>query len=178
MVPTPSVPSSLPAVLHARRSGAVAVELAVMLPLVLVLLFGVWDVGRILETQQLLSNAAREGAREASVGVLLDSTTGYQKDVTAADVQQTVLNYLKRNGVATNGVMVQYDNLDNPGALDPYQASNLQHLRVTVQLPFKNVRLILTNNFMATNYKVLTGASDWFSTKDTNINVATTIPTN
>src|SRR5689334_14928229 len=100
-----------------QRPATAAMELAMLLPLILVLIFGVWDVGTILNAQQILSNAAREGARLAAVGTMLDEATGAQKDVTAADVQQTVTNYLTRNGVPTGGVTVQFTNLDSPGAL-------------------------------------------------------------
>ena len=45
------------------RSGVAAVETAVVLPILVVLLLGLWDIGRMIEAQQVLSNAAREGAR-------------------------------------------------------------------------------------------------------------------
>ena len=49
-----------------RRSGIAAVEMAVSLPLVLTLLIGTWEVGRILEIQQFLEvGAARPPGRRA-----------------------------------------------------------------------------------------------------------------
>ena len=39
-----------------------AVEAAFVLPLALIFLFGTWEVGRIIELNQILYNAAREGA--------------------------------------------------------------------------------------------------------------------
>jgi Flp pilus assembly protein TadG len=44
------------------------VELALVLPLLLLLLFGVIDFGRMLNTQITLTEAAREGARAAALG--------------------------------------------------------------------------------------------------------------
>ncbi len=41
--------------------GVAAVEMAVTLPLVLTLLIGTWEVGRILEIQQILNMGARSG---------------------------------------------------------------------------------------------------------------------
>src|SRR5438105_3836573 len=55
-----------------RRGGLAAVEMAVALPFIAILIFGIWDVGRMVEVQQLVNNAAREGARLAAVGSLLD----------------------------------------------------------------------------------------------------------
>ncbi len=43
-------------------------ELALVLPLLLLLLFGVIDFGRMLHTQITLTEAAREGARAAALG--------------------------------------------------------------------------------------------------------------
>ena len=53
---------SLP-LLGARDRGAAAVEFAIMLPLLLLLLFGIIDFGRALNAQVTITQAAREGAR-------------------------------------------------------------------------------------------------------------------
>src|ERR1700732_4155253 len=93
------------------RRGASAVELAFLLPLILLLIFAIWDGGRLVEVQQLLSNAAREGARQAATGSMLDGATGAQVNFMTSDVQQTVLNYLSRNGLNTSNVGVQFTEL-------------------------------------------------------------------
>jgi hypothetical protein len=48
--------------------GSAAVELALVLPLMLLVVFGVIDFGRMLNTQITLTEAAREGARAAALG--------------------------------------------------------------------------------------------------------------
>ena len=48
--------------------GAAAVEAALVLPLLLLLVFGIIDFGRMLNAQIQLTEAAREGARARSVG--------------------------------------------------------------------------------------------------------------
>lgn len=61
-----------------RRPGVAAVEFAVCLPLLLLILFGLWEVGRMTEVQQVMWNAAREGARDASMGQAdLATVAGY-----------------------------------------------------------------------------------------------------
>lgn len=50
-----------------RERGAVAVEMAIVLPLLLLFLGGIIDFGRAYFTQIVLANAAREGARAAVV---------------------------------------------------------------------------------------------------------------
>ncbi len=48
------------------RSGAAAVEFAIVLPLLLLLFLGACDFGRFAHTQVAVSNAARAGAGQAS----------------------------------------------------------------------------------------------------------------
>jgi Flp pilus assembly protein TadG len=48
--------------------GAAAVEAALVLPLLLILVFGIIDFGRMLNAQIQLTEAAREGARARSLG--------------------------------------------------------------------------------------------------------------
>jgi Flp pilus assembly protein TadG len=52
--------------LHSER-GAVAVEFALVVPLLLVLLFGIVSVSRAFQVQATLSGAAREAARTMAI---------------------------------------------------------------------------------------------------------------
>jgi Flp pilus assembly protein TadG len=51
-----------------RDRGATAVEFALLLPVLLLLIFGLIDFGRALNAQITLTQAAREGARLAALG--------------------------------------------------------------------------------------------------------------
>lgn len=53
---------------RARDRGAAAVEFALVLPLLLLLVFGIIDFGRALNAQLTLTQAAREGVRLAALG--------------------------------------------------------------------------------------------------------------
>ena len=65
----------------ARDRGSVAVEFALVLPVLLLILFGVIDFGRALNAQIELTGAARDGARLAALGY---SNAAVQARVVAA----------------------------------------------------------------------------------------------
>jgi Flp pilus assembly protein TadG len=51
-----------------HRRGVAALEFGICLPVIVLLLAGVWEVGRSIEVQQVMWNSAREAARDASLG--------------------------------------------------------------------------------------------------------------
>lgn len=67
------------------RRAATVVEAAVVLPVCLLCLFGIYEYGRLVMMKNLLDNAAREGARYAVVNTNSQTTAG---------VQAWVKNYL------------------------------------------------------------------------------------
>lgn len=130
----PCKPTGAGARPRARR-GAAAVELALTLPLLVAILTGLWEVGRIVEVQQILYNAAREAARQASTG-----------EYTNAQVQQIALSYLKfslndTNGAMTAAATVTVSDLTTPGT-DASQATTLDELQVSISIPFSSVRWV------------------------------------
>jgi Flp pilus assembly protein TadG len=58
--------------------GAAAVEFALLVPLVLLILFGVIDFGRAFNIQETLTQAAREGVRGYALGLTADPTSATQ----------------------------------------------------------------------------------------------------
>lgn len=66
---------------HCRERGAAAVEFALILPILLLLIGGIVDFGRAMFTQVIVTNSAREGARAAVVGV---NSAGLQARAKAA----------------------------------------------------------------------------------------------
>ena len=75
----------------ARRTnqrGQAVIELALTLPLLLVVVFGIIDFGFMFQRYESVTNAAREGAR---IGILADYT--------AAEAQNRALSYLGASGL-------------------------------------------------------------------------------
>ena len=65
------------------RKGAAAVEFAVVMTFVVVpMLVGLWELGRAVQVQQIVANAARDGARLAAQGRTVNST-GTTTDILA-----------------------------------------------------------------------------------------------
>jgi hypothetical protein len=63
------------------RPGAVAMELALILPVLLMLILGIIEVGRAMMVRQIVTSAAREGARRAIIpGATDDEVLGMVDD--------------------------------------------------------------------------------------------------
>ncbi len=67
------------------RSGATLVETALVLSLLLLFLFGIFEYSRFLLVNQMLANAARDGARYASTNVDKGSNFVTVDDVSGKD---------------------------------------------------------------------------------------------
>jgi len=74
------------------------VEMVFVLPVLLLLLFGIVEFGVLFGQWQTLTNAAREGAREAVV-----FRVGCVPADVEADVQARVSNYAAAAGITVNG---------------------------------------------------------------------------
>ena len=71
-----------------KRHGAAAVETAMVLSAFVLLVFGIYEYGRLLFMKDLLDNAAREGARYAVVNTGSVTTSALQSYVTGYLVNQ------------------------------------------------------------------------------------------
>ncbi len=69
------------------QRGVAMVEFAIVLPLLLIILFGIVEFGLVLFNKQVITNASREGARYGIV-----ATNGTQR-VSQADIQGIVNDY-------------------------------------------------------------------------------------
>ena len=120
---------------HFRQRGLAAVEFALLLPLLLMLLFGMMDAARALQANIILVNLSREGANlVARGGTQLD--TGSQDIIYALmasspplNVNQQGMMYITRvmgvvkNGISSSVVLDQY-RWDDPVRNLGYRASS------------------------------------------------------
>lgn len=141
------------------RHATAAIEFVIILPFIVMLLLGLWEGGRLIEIEQILNNAAREGARQAASGQLNYS-----------QVQAVVTNYLSNAGVPTGNVVVAIQNLGfsgNPPPPDnnPQDATQLDQLKVIVAMPFNDVRWT-TLSLVTNSSTQLNATAIWSSLKD------------
>lgn len=131
------------------RRGTVTVEMALVLPIFTMLVFGIIEFGRGFMIMQLVTNAAREGCRKA----IIDGSTN-------SDVTSYIQTFMKTSGnVATSATAVTIT--VTPAAGNPANpTSNLATcssrdlVTVKVDIPFSAVQLI-TAKYLAG--KTLTG---------------------
>jgi len=76
------------------QKGVAAVEFAIVLPLFIVLIFGIIEFGIIMYNKAILTNASREGAR---FGILFDTPVH-----TEAEIETRVEKYLKDGALLIN----------------------------------------------------------------------------
>jgi len=74
--------------LRHNERGAALIETAITIPIILLIAVGIFEFGRAYQTWQVLTNAAREGAR---IAILADKTD--------ADVTTAVRNYMQSGGL-------------------------------------------------------------------------------
>lgn len=102
-----------------QRWGAAAVEMAAVTPLLLTMLFGIIEYGWVFSVRQTLVNAAREGARTASL-----------PGSTEQEVMDRVTDYLSPMNLQGYTIALQRATLDDEAE------------RVTVSIPYSNVSLV------------------------------------
>jgi Flp pilus assembly protein TadG len=139
------------------------VEFAVVLPVILVLLLGLWEVGRMVEVEAILYNAVAVGGRTASIG--LNSAT---------QVQTTITNYLSLAGVPTQHATVTISDLTNPGT-DPTLATALDQIQLSVSIPFSDVRWSATSMFLPGTTQ-LSATVKWYSANPYSYPTNITVP--
>lgn len=133
-----------------ESSGAELVELAVALPLLLVLVIGIIDFARAYNTKHVMSNAAREAARIMASTPLTDSScpSGWQMSSPSSGIPcavqtaaNSVGNYLTGAGLTTGACLLS--------AQGAYTPSGTYLLEWTYTC--NNVTLLINKSYQAPN---------------------------
>jgi Flp pilus assembly protein TadG len=177
------------------RDAAAVVEFALCLPVIFLILAGLWEVGRIVEIQQIAWNSAREASRDASTGqanlqavasnllLYLQSAapTAFGQGHSTSFISPVVTLPANTYGYTcwdnTSNIelfTVTFADMTNTTVTDPTGMSQLDRYEIGVQIPYATVGW--------TPVAQLTGASrlyvtmDWASMVDTPFQIPPSLP--
>jgi Flp pilus assembly protein TadG len=123
------------------RRGSSTIELAVCLPMLFVLVFGIMEVGRALEVYQIMTAAVREGGRFGAT-----DKQGYipEGDTTNEKIVADVRNFLVASGIP--GALADVEVLSVPdagGTAVPFdfedETNHLKNFQVKISVPYSAV---------------------------------------
>lgn len=118
------------------RKGAALVEMALVLPIFFAVTLGIVEFGRAMMVGQLVTNAAREGAR---IAVLDGSSNGQVVDVIKTFLQESI--NVDPSSVDVDITVTAAPGNENPGnQLSSAQARDL--CKIEVSVPFNEVSYI------------------------------------
>jgi hypothetical protein len=184
-----------PVRVSAHRDGVATVEFACCLPLLILILGGLWQVGRYVEVDQILWNAAREGARDASLGQdnlqtvasnMLTYLQGAEPTAFGTGHSTSMISPVVTLPANTNGYTcwdntanrelftMTFTDLTNPSATDPTTMSQLDIYQIGVQVPFTSIALSQLVPISGMSRLGVTVA--WTSLVDTPFQIAPDLP--
>lgn len=177
------------------RRGTAAVEFAACLPFFFLVLYGLWEVGRITEVQNVVWNSGREAARDASLGqdnlsivaqnllVYLQSAepsafgAGHATNMIAPVITMPANTYgfTCWDTVANRELFTMtFTDITNPSVSDPNQMAQLDLYQITVQVPYSSIGLVPVARITGvTRLKV---SVTWASMVDSPFEVAPFLP--
>ena len=143
-----------------RRDGTAAVEFACCLPLLVLIMTALWQVGRFTEVQQVMWNGGREAARDASLGQdnlqgvatnLLTylqgaEQTAFGKGHSTSMIAPVVTlpanatGYTCWDNTANKELFtMSFTDLTNPNVTDPTGMTQLDLYQIGVQVPYSSI---------------------------------------
>jgi Flp pilus assembly protein TadG len=143
-----------------RRDGTAAVEFACCLPLLVLIMTALWEVGRFTEVQQVMWNGGRESARDASLGQDDLSTVSTNLLTYLQGAEQTAFGrghstsmispvitlpantygYTCWDNTANRELFTMtFTDVTNPNVTDPTLMTQLDLYQIGVQVPFSSI---------------------------------------
>lgn len=146
------------------------------MPLLVILMLGLWQVGRMVQVSQILANAAREGARYAAMGNI--TINGTITPITSSMVQTVVSGYLTAAGLPSTAATAAQVTINSAsGWTDPCKAQPMDKFQLTVTIPsgaaFNSLQWSALN---ITGANQLSASVTWMSLVDSQISVSSQLP--
>ena len=178
-----------------HRNGAAAVEFAFCAPLLVTLLLGLWEVGRMTEVVNVMWNSCREGSRDASMGqanlqavasnmhIYLQGAEptafgqGHSTTMMAPVVSlpANTYGYTCWDTTANRELFTMtFTDVTNPTVTDPTGMSQLDVYQIGVQVPYSNIGWLPTAQITGTT-RVYANVQ-WASLVDSPFQIAPYLP--
>lgn len=125
---------------HNSQAGTVLVEAAFTLLLLFIFLLGIIEAGRFLNVQQVLTNAAREGARMAVEPITQTNCAFENGCVPAGDIEAAVQSYLDAANI-TNATVSSSTYTD---------ADGMRYTTVRVTAPYTLITMSMFSSLQVT----------------------------
>jgi Flp pilus assembly protein TadG len=178
-----------------RRDGTAAVEFACCVPLLVLILTALWEVGRFTEVQQVMWNGARETARDASLGQdnlaqvannLLTYLQGAEQTAFGRGHSTSMITPVVTLPANTRGYTcwdntankelftMTFTDVTNPTVTDPTVMTQLDLYQIGVQVPFSSISwspLVPIGGYTRLKVTVV-----WTSLVDTPFQIAPDLP--
>lgn len=123
--------------------GTAVVEFALILPLLLLLVFGIIEFGLLLYNKAMLTNASREGAR-AGIVYSSDPVTGNLDRLSKAEITQVVNDYCQ-SYLITFGTTPNFTVTTNPDPTETVPSGQSLTVDVSYHYDFLLVPAFITN---------------------------------
>lgn len=177
------------------QAGAAAAEFAVCLPLLCLILTGLWEVGRSTEVAEVMWNSAREAARDASLGedslqtvassllVYLQAAepTAFGQGHSTSLISPVIslpsntYGYTCWDNTANRELFtMSFSDLTNSTVTDPVDATQLDVYLIGVSVPYKSISISPLAQITSTSRLSVT--VDWASMVDTPFELTPYLP--
>jgi Flp pilus assembly protein TadG len=125
-----------------NERGAAVIEGALILLTLFTLIFSIWEAGRFFNVQNVVTNAAREGARLAVTP--LTQTSNLPSDT---EIQDRVTVFLQSSAIRNSTITIN----DGDGIATPVVIDGNEFTRVRVSVPYGFLTLPLLGDVLNVN---------------------------
>jgi Flp pilus assembly protein TadG len=145
--------------------GATIVEFSIVLPLLLLLIFGIIDFGLLLYNKQILTNACREGARAGVQQAAPPGVTQSPNRYDIGQIQTVVINYCSANLVTFGSQTLTFPNVVDSGYVRRCLSSSEKlQVKTSYEYQFLVLPNIITGLFNGSMNDTITLTSDTIMT--------------
>ena len=137
-----------------KRKGVAAVECAVVLPVMMILVLGTIELGTALRAQTILQSSVREAGRVASMDwryVVSEDETPNEK------VERDIRNFVTASGLPGDDLIISIEHAEGDFEGQEFdiadEDNDLELLLIDIQLPYSSISLYPTRHMHGSNVR-------------------------